>query len=217
MLLPSKIINLGDNCIQNFHLRRYIVRYTVGNLVLRRRASGVVKCDFRTYIRRYTSPNENFECGHPHSNAFLLFTLKFERCKLHRVARHQTECDVINDDKLFLTVYHRIYCRKFLTLFNQTSCYKIKCIRIFSNSLFASCNFYCILVTFANCLDPAYIERLVLSIYCLPTNNIRHVRHTAKILEPRPYITERLLMGHKESNQTKTKILETLAFSYFEL
>ena len=29
---------LGDNCIQTFHLRRYIVRYTVGNLVLRRRA-----------------------------------------------------------------------------------------------------------------------------------------------------------------------------------
>ena len=26
---------LGDNCIQNFHLGRYIVEYTVGNLVLR--------------------------------------------------------------------------------------------------------------------------------------------------------------------------------------
>ena len=25
---------LGDNCIQNFHLGRYIVGYTVGNLVL---------------------------------------------------------------------------------------------------------------------------------------------------------------------------------------
>ena len=24
---------LGDNCIQNFHLGRYIVGYTVGNLV----------------------------------------------------------------------------------------------------------------------------------------------------------------------------------------
>ena len=28
---------LGDNCIQNFHLGRYIVGYPVGNLVLRRR------------------------------------------------------------------------------------------------------------------------------------------------------------------------------------
>ena len=37
---------LGDNCIQNFHLGRYIVGYTVGNLVLRRRASGAVKLDF---------------------------------------------------------------------------------------------------------------------------------------------------------------------------
>ena len=27
--------HLGDNCIQNFHTRRYIVGYTVGNLVLR--------------------------------------------------------------------------------------------------------------------------------------------------------------------------------------
>ena len=41
---------LVDNCIQKFHLGRYIVGYTVGNLVLRRRASGAVKCDFRMYI-----------------------------------------------------------------------------------------------------------------------------------------------------------------------
>ena len=68
--------HLGDNCIQNFHLGRYIVGYTVGNLVLRRRVSGAVKRDFRTYIRRYTSPNENFEFGYPHSNALLNFSLK---------------------------------------------------------------------------------------------------------------------------------------------
>ena len=47
---------LEDNCIQNFHLGRYIVGYTVRNLVLRRFASRAVKCDFRI-----TSPNENFE------------------------------------------------------------------------------------------------------------------------------------------------------------
>ena len=28
-------LKLGDNCIQNFHLGRNIVEYTVGNLVLR--------------------------------------------------------------------------------------------------------------------------------------------------------------------------------------
>ena len=39
--------------------------YTVGNLVLRRRASGAIKRDFRTYIRRYTSLNENVEYGYP--------------------------------------------------------------------------------------------------------------------------------------------------------
>ena len=66
---------LGDNYIQNFHMGRYIVGYTVGNLVLWRRVSGAVKLDFRMYIRRYISPNENFEYGYPHSNALLIFFL----------------------------------------------------------------------------------------------------------------------------------------------
>ena len=124
-------LQLGDKCIQIFHLGRYIVGYTVGNLVLRRRASGAVKRDFRTYIRRYTSPNENFEYGYPHSNALVQFRLKFERCKPHNIARYPTRCDVINDVKLFPTVYRRIYCRKFLTLSNQTSRFKRNCIRMY--------------------------------------------------------------------------------------
>ena len=62
-------LDLGDICIQNFHLWRYIVGYTVGNLVL-------VNRDFRTYIRRYTSPNDNFEYGYPNSNALLTFSFK---------------------------------------------------------------------------------------------------------------------------------------------
>ena len=41
----------------NFHLGRYIVGYTVWNLVLRWCGSGTVKRDFRRYIRQYTSPN----------------------------------------------------------------------------------------------------------------------------------------------------------------
>ena len=121
---------LGDNCIQNFHLGRYIVGYTVGKLVLRRRASGAVKRDCQTYIRRYTSPNENFEYGYSHSNALLQFDFKLERCKPHKAAHHPTKGDVIDDVKLFPTVYRRIYCRKFLTLSNQMSRYIRKCIRI---------------------------------------------------------------------------------------
>ena len=38
-----------------------------------------VKPDFRKYIRRYTSLNENFEYGYPHSNALLQFRLESER------------------------------------------------------------------------------------------------------------------------------------------
>ena len=102
----------------------------VGNLVLRQCASGAVKLDFPTYIRQYTSPNENFEYGYPHSNALLQFRLKLEHCKSHNAARHPTKCDVINDVKLFPTVYRRIYCRKYLTLSNQKSRYKSKCIRM---------------------------------------------------------------------------------------
>ena len=36
-------------------------------------------------------------------------------------ACHPMQCDVINDVKLFPTVYRRINCRRFLTLSNQTS------------------------------------------------------------------------------------------------
>ena len=100
---------------------------------LRRRASGAVKRDSRTYIRRYTSPTENFEYVYPHSNALLQFRLEPGRRKPHKAARHPrypTKCGVIDDVNLFPAVYRRIYCRKFLTLSNQTSRHKSKCIRI---------------------------------------------------------------------------------------
>ena len=99
--------------------------HTVRNLVLQRCASSrvAVKHDFRKYIRRYTSPNENYEYGYPHSNALKQFPLKSEHCKPHNAARHPMKCDIINDVKLFPTVYRRIYSHKFLTISNQTSSY----------------------------------------------------------------------------------------------
>ena len=77
-----------------------------------------VKRDFQPYIRRYTSPNEKFKYGYPHSTAPLQSRLKLKGCKLHIAAHHPTKSDVINDVKLFPTVFRRIYCRKFLTLSN---------------------------------------------------------------------------------------------------
>ena len=56
---------------------------------------------------------KNFEYGYPHSNALLQFRLKLEHCKPHNSAHHLTICDVINDVKLFPTVYHRKYCQNF--------------------------------------------------------------------------------------------------------
>ena len=74
--------------------------------------------EFRRNIQRYTSPNENFKYGYPYSNAPLQFCLKLEHCKPPKANGHLTKRDVINDVKLFPTVYH---CRKFLMLSNQTS------------------------------------------------------------------------------------------------
>ena len=49
---------------------------TVGNLVLRQRLFVAVKLNFLPYIGQYTSSNENFEYGYPHSNALLTFFLQ---------------------------------------------------------------------------------------------------------------------------------------------
>ena len=74
-------LQLGDNCIQICHLGRYIVGYTVGNFVSWQRVSRAVKHDFRSYIRRYTSPNDKLEYGYPHSNVlFQIYTSKSGIC-----------------------------------------------------------------------------------------------------------------------------------------
>ena len=135
--------------MQNFHLGRYIVGYTVGNLVLRQRVSGAIKRDFRTYIRRYTSLNENFEYFYPHSNALLKFSLQKDNenvlyctfsscgCQLHKNACQlqiftcQPKKATLRTDVGFPTVYCRIYCRKFMTLSNQMSRCICKCIRMY--------------------------------------------------------------------------------------
>ena len=80
----------------------------VGNLVLGRSKSGAVTHDFQAYIRRYTSPNQNFEYGYPHSNALLQFLLKLEHCKTHKAACHSTKYDVIKNVTPFHTVYRRM-------------------------------------------------------------------------------------------------------------
>ena len=48
--IPYSIKQLGDNCIQTFHMGRYIVRYTVRNLFLKQIISGAVKLYFLPYI-----------------------------------------------------------------------------------------------------------------------------------------------------------------------
>ena len=74
-------------------------------------------------------PNENFEYGYPHSNALLQFRLESEDWQPHKDARYLTKCDLLNDVKMFPTVYRRIYCRISM-LSNQMLRYKSQCIRI---------------------------------------------------------------------------------------
>ena len=86
-------------------------------------------------ISGYTSPNENF--GYPHYNVLFNFntskTLYFvQNVSLVSALNHYVDQSLAT---LLLTwdfrrVYRRIYCRKFLTLSNQTSRYIHKCIRI---------------------------------------------------------------------------------------
>ena len=46
------------------------------------------------------------------------FYLNFEHYKLLKAVCLLTKSDIINDVKLFPTVYRRIYCHKFLSLSN---------------------------------------------------------------------------------------------------
>ena len=121
-------VELGDNCIQNFHLGRYIVGYTVGNLVLRRRASGAVKRDFRRIFNNIPPQMKILNMVIPilmHICSSDSNRSAESRIKAHKAARHPRKCDLINDVKLFPAVY-----RKFLTLSNQTSRNISKCIRM---------------------------------------------------------------------------------------
>ena len=56
----------------------YIVGYTFENHVLRLRLGVAVKLNFRPYIRRYTSQNENFEYSYPlSSQGHIMFKLQY--------------------------------------------------------------------------------------------------------------------------------------------
>ena len=103
--------HLGDNCIQIFHLGRYIVGYTVGNLVLRRHASRAIKRDFRTISEDIPPQMKILNMVIPILMRFYNLVSNWSvasRIKPHKGVLHPTKCDLINDVKLFPTVYHRI-------------------------------------------------------------------------------------------------------------
>ena len=146
---------------------RFIVGYTVGNFVLLRLVSGAVEHDFRPYIRRFTSPNENFEYGYPHSNVLVNFytskTLYFvKNVSFVSDINHCVDQSVLAT--LLLTSGLRRYiagytCRKFLTLSIRTSRYIHKCIRILNILLQMSKK---VIKDFYNANKPLYVYPLYL-------------------------------------------------------
>ena len=68
MVMSQSDEQLGDNCIQIFHLGRYIVIYTVGNFSF---TAKLVRMRKTWFPNVYPMINENFEYGYPHSNALL--------------------------------------------------------------------------------------------------------------------------------------------------
>ena len=109
----------------------------VGNSLIRRRIRGAVKRNFRPYHWRYTSPNEHFEYGYPHSNAlFNIYSSKAQHFASNWSLASNVKqlCQPITSDVTYdvgaPTVYRRIYWCKLLTISNQTSRYILKCIRM---------------------------------------------------------------------------------------
>ena len=135
---PDYLHTFRDTYLQSFYLGRYIVWYGVGNLIL---LWNVVS----DYIWWYTSSNENFQYGYPHSKCTSALTYgkkifvrrKSECCKPVEVTMPYMSTNK-NVKKLmksnyfwqYVLGYSPIYCCKFRIFSNQTSHYICKCIRI---------------------------------------------------------------------------------------
>ena len=94
-------------CQQNFYFGSYIVRYTVGNEI-----SDCISDDLPPQMKILNMVIPILM----HFFSFFYQTGALERYMPHKTACHPRKCYVINDAKLFRTVY-----RKFLTLSNQTT------------------------------------------------------------------------------------------------
>ena len=119
---------LGDSCTHNFHLGRYIVGYTVRNLVL---------------YPTIKLPKEKFWIWlSPFYCTINIFLSKRQwKCSLLRLRPAAASCikplasciySLVNQWKATLHNdfgFETVYCLKFMTLTNQTSCCVCKCIR----------------------------------------------------------------------------------------
>ena len=73
-------------------------------------------------------PYQHFSCKKTVKMFYLAPTSS--GCQLHKNARQLHIITCQRNEVEFATVYHRIYCRKLMTLSNQTLCCIYKCIRM---------------------------------------------------------------------------------------
>ena len=82
-----------------------------------------VKRELQPYIRQYTSPNENFEYGYPHSNALLNFSLVLECCKSYKAACRPRKCTI--SDKISQDILSHFRCYPMSGQVTKSSALKI--------------------------------------------------------------------------------------------
>ena len=74
-----------------------------------------------------------------------------------KLSHHQTKCDVINDVKLFSTVYCRIFCWIFSTLSKQTSHYKLNTLELVFTKHLQTSRKECILENYLHTSHPEHM------------------------------------------------------------
>ena len=84
-----------------------MVGYTIGNLVLRQHASGAVKRDFRTYIRRNTSQMKNLNMVNPIIMLFCSFVWNLSVASFmpHIIQRNVTSLMMSNYFRQYIAGY----------------------------------------------------------------------------------------------------------------
>ena len=85
-----------------------VYHMTLQLILARKRYDFAILFDVTTYVTLLNKHFEHVEHVYPHSKAMYAVLSQLKRCRLHKTERHPTECDVINDVKLFQTSIYTV-------------------------------------------------------------------------------------------------------------